>query len=794
MEYLESTEEARLYVEEVMKTEEVGNELDPEGEQELGDCDLDGQILHPDFQHLNPDDLSIQEEKKGFEKQFKPIEVDDLSILREKTRTLDFYQKKVVEKGIQYARLLVKSLKQKNPHPDPFSLVVMGGAGSGKSTVINVLKQWLHLVLKREGDNPEFPYVIVVAPTGTAAANVRGQTLHSSFGFNFGNKHYSLSDKKRDKTRALFRNLSIVIIDEISMIKSDLLYQLDLRLREIKQKENKMFGGVSLFLFGDIMQLRPCQGSFIFDMPTCEDYRLAYQCKTHWDSFDVMFLEENHRQGDDFEYAELLNRMRVGQQTEKDMDKLQDRVRPEGHPDLKGAMYITCTNKTVMKMNDVRLEELNTELYKISAKHMHPTMLEFKPRIDSRGTVGGTGFLEMLNIKVGARVMLIHNLDVLDGLANGTRGTLKAVEKDSNGNVIRLMISFDEPYQGFNKRRENAYLSKKYPGCTPIEKYLCSYSIAKKTSVASSTAQVFQFPVVVCFAATTHKFQGGTIIKPNKLAADLRTVFEDAMAYVMLSRVQDIDQLYIVGSLPEHKLSVSRKCLEELQNLFQRSVNKLPAKWEQNEGNIKISALNVHSILDKVADIRYDEILRFSDVICFSETWLKDDSFVSELEIEGYKQHINSYGNERGKGLAVLYKSNRFTVSGVVKSRNLQVTHLTSDKIDVIAIYRSADSHDTFEHIAKMIAPDKTIIICGDFNICYLEKKSHRLIQSLLNLGFKQMVKKATHINGGLIDHIYHRNGRVQFDVEASLYSPYYTAFDHDAVCCTLTMKTVEES
>ena len=794
MEYLERTEEARLYVEEVMKTEEVGNELDPEGEQELGDCDLDGQILHPDFQHLNPDDLSIQEEKKGFEKQFKPIEVDDLSILREKTRTLDFYQKKVVEKGIQYARLLVKSLKQKNPHPDPFSLVVMGGAGSGKSTVINVLKQWLHLVLKREGDNPEFPYVIVVAPTGTAAANVRGQTLHSSFGFNFGNKHYSLSDKKRDKTRALFRNLSIVIIDEISMIKSDLLYQLDLRLREIKQKENKMFGGVSLFLFGDIMQLRPCQGSFIFDMPTCEDYRLAYQCKTHWDSFDVMFLEENHRQGDDFEYAELLNRMRVGQQTEKDMDKLQDRVRPEGHPDLKGAMYITCTNKTVMKMNDVRLEELNTELYKISAKHMHPTMLEFKPRIDSRGTVGGTGFLEMLNIKVGARVMLIHNLDVLDGLANGTRGTLKAVEKDSNGNVIRLMISFDEPYQGFNKRRENAYLSKKYPGCTPIEKYLCSYSIAKKTSVASSTAQVFQFPVVVCFAATTHKFQGGTIIKPNKLAADLRTVFEDAMAYVMLSRVQDIEQLYIVGSLPEHKLSVSRKCLEELQNLFQRSVNKLPTKWEQNEGSIKISALNIHSILDKVADIRSDEILRFSDVICFSETWLKDDSFVSELEIEGYKQHINSYGNERGKGLAVLYKSNRFTVSGVVKSRNLQVTHLTSDKIDVIAIYRSADSHDTFEHIAKMIAPDKTIIICGDFNICYLEKKSHRLIQSLLNLGFKQMVKKATHINGGLIDHVYHRNGRVQFDVEASLYSPYYTAFDHDAVCSTLTMKAGDES
>ena len=170
--------------------------------------------------------------------------------LIEDTRKLDFHQKKVIEKGISDARRLVKSLKTKNAMPETSSTIVMGGAGSGKSTVINILKQRLHLILRKEGDNPDYPYVIVVAPTGTAASNVRGQTLHSAFGFNFGNKHYSLSDKKRDKTRTLLKNLRFVIIDEISMIKSDLLYQLDLRLREIKQKDNKLFGGVSIFLFG----------------------------------------------------------------------------------------------------------------------------------------------------------------------------------------------------------------------------------------------------------------------------------------------------------------------------------------------------------------------------------------------------------------------------------------------------------------------------------------------------------------------------------------------------------------
>ena len=538
MEYLENTEEARLFVEEAMKLQETATEMDPEGEQERDDCEDEGQFLHPDFHHLNPEELDIISEKTAKEKFFKPIDIDERKILLDKTRRLDFYQKKVVEKGIRMARIISKSRKKKNPFPQSNSTIVLGGAGSGKSTVINVLKQWLHLILKTEGDNPDHPYVMVVAPTGTAASNVRGHTLHSSFGFNFGNKHYSLSDKKRDQTRRLFQNLRVLIIDEISMIKADMLYQLDLRLREITEKENKLFGGLLIFLMGDIMQLRPCKGAFIFDQPLCDDYRLPYLCNPHWDSFEVINLEENHRQGDDHSYAETLNRIRIGEQTETDMDDLRKRVRPEGHPDLAGAMYITCTNKTVMKMNNIRLNELKTELIEIEARNIHPTIKDFKLKLDEKGTVGGTAFLQTLNLKIGARVMLVHNIDVLDGLSNGTRGILVGVEKDSKSQIQRLLIKFDEEFQGAKKRHDNMYLARKYPGCTPIDKYLCAYSLAKKTTVASNTAQVYQFPIIVCFAATTHKFQGGTVHKPNKLAVDLRTVFEDAMAYVMLSRVQ----------------------------------------------------------------------------------------------------------------------------------------------------------------------------------------------------------------------------------------------------------------
>ena len=114
--------------------------------------------------------------------------------------------------------------------------------------------------------------------------------------------------------------------------------------------------------------------------------------------------------------------------------------------------------------------------------------------------------------------MLIHNIDVLDGLSNRTRGELIAVEKDSCYKLNSFLIKFDEEYQGAQRRMNNPGLSGKYPGCIPIKKYLCSYSLAKKTIIASNSAQVYQFPIVVFFAATTHKFQGGTVYKPNKVA------------------------------------------------------------------------------------------------------------------------------------------------------------------------------------------------------------------------------------------------------------------------------------
>ena len=268
--------------------------------------------------------------------------------------------------------------------------------------------------------------------------------MHSAFSFPFGNEHFSLSDKKRDKTRSELQNLKLIIIDEISMVKSDQLYQLDLRLREIAQKPRHLFGGISVICFGDILQLQPCRARYIFEEPKCEAYKLAYDCETHWKSFKVISLEENHRQDEDRSYADILNRIRIGEVNDDDVKILESRVRPLGHPDLEGAMYLACTNEAVSKHNRSRLNEIKGQLITIEAINVHSSSKHFRPLLDKKGAVMGTPFLQTLELKIGARVMLTYNVDVSDCLTNGARGLLCGVERSEEGTVTKLLIRFDE--------------------------------------------------------------------------------------------------------------------------------------------------------------------------------------------------------------------------------------------------------------------------------------------------------------------------------------------------------------
>ena len=253
---------------------------------------------------------------------------------------------------------------------------------------------------------------------------------------------------------------------------------------------------------------------------------------------------------------------------------------------MEGATYISCTNAKVNKFNALRLNEMPAELLEVEAINFHPAIANYKPKIDpKKGTVGCTSFLQCLQFKVGCSVMLIHNIDTLDGLTNGAIGVLEHVVKDNLGAVVKLMIRFKEDFVGKEKRKQKPHLETKYPGCTEIQKVQWEYTIGKDQNRASSKAKVYQFPIIVAFAATTHKFQGQEIAKPNKAALDQKTSFGESMSYVMLSRVPSLEQMYIVGNLDAKKIYPSGKALAELERMVGVSINRNPTSHDAR-GNI----------------------------------------------------------------------------------------------------------------------------------------------------------------------------------------------------------------
>ena len=163
-------------------------------------------------------------------------------------------------------------------------------------------------------------------------------------------------------------------------------------------------------------------GSYIFQKPNSKDYELAYLQGRHWQSFQIINLEENHRQGNDREYADVLNRIRIGEQTEEDIAVLKTRVREPKDPDVfdrEDALYISATNREVKKINDERMEKIKGCEFVCEAVHIHPTMKNFKPSVNKdTGRVGKTSFVDKLKLRIGAKVMMIHNIDTVDGLTN----------------------------------------------------------------------------------------------------------------------------------------------------------------------------------------------------------------------------------------------------------------------------------------------------------------------------------------------------------------------------------------
>ena len=155
------------------------------------------------------------------------------------------------------------------------------------------------------------------------------------------------------------------------------------------------------------------------------------------------------------------------------------------------------------------------------------------------------------------------------------------------------------------------------------------------------------------------------------------------------------------------------------------------------------------------------------------------------MSIPGYESHFINVS--KGKGIMTYFKPEKFTHEKDYVAKNMQVTKFKSSELDVISVYRSSDGNslELLHRMLEMLTIEKPTLITGDFNICMLNHKKNRMSKGLAQNGFVQMIKEATHIRGGHIDHVYWKDEHsVWKDPNLELYCPYYS--DHDASLITL--------
>ena len=551
--------------------------------------------------------------------------------------------------------------------------------------------------------------------------------------------------------------------------------------------------GIAVVCFGDMGQLKPVRAKFIFDKPSCKDYHISYDIEPLWNTFDIINLVQNHRQGEDRSYAEVLNRIRVGKHTQSDLNQLKGRVFRKNHSSIpKDAVYLSCINKEVDEINNARLAENKGKEFKINAIHMHSTQKNFKPPIRN-GAVTDTPFQNELCLKKGAKVMLTYNVNTNDGLTNGARGEVLGFKTSSDGHISHVYVHFFDENVGQETRANNKHLEKEYPGklATPIQRIEFSYSLSRKAYSASSTAKVIQMPLKLSHAATCHKFQGQTIPKPQALVVNLKTVFEAAQAYVALSRIQELNQLFIIDSLPESKIYPSKSAMKEMRRMHKISINRnLPVWYDSDGSKLKVALINAWSMPKHFEDIKADQALLKASVICVTETWMQDHHKPEQFTLEGYSPpHFNSRG--KGKGLCIFFKE-EYSLKMFFTEDLYQISQISSPTTDIICVYRSdkADSKKIAEQLKRMIEVEsnKTCIVLGDFNLCYNEDKENVITKTLEKdpLNFRQYVQNPTRVSGRIIDHVY-----ISLKDPYSAHAPvinqrsiYYS--DHDNILITL--------
>ena len=374
------------------------------------------------------------------------------------------------------------------------NLLITGKAGTGKSYLLKFFKEHTK---KR---------VLYTAPTGISALNINGVTIHSAFRYN--NLVEGNPIKLSDNDRVLLRNIDTLVIDEVSMVRVDVLNRIDEILQDVNNNSFP-FGKKQILLFGDLFQLPPVAkpqevsyfndkygGIYFFNSPAYEK-----------GNFKFKELNEIFRQND-FKFISILNNIREGNVTDKDIETL-NRHYTKKLP--RRVVQVVPTKAMAYDINKMNLNNIDGKEYIYKAHISNPSVKETDFPCDFE-----------LKLKVGALVMMLTNDIQYKRWVNGTIGIVSSLDE----NNIKITINGTE------------YEISPHD----FEKYKCEYDKEQKKLTYVVEDSVKQFPVILAYAITIHKSQGMTY---QQIGVNLENCFATGQAYVALSRCSNFDKLYL---------------------------------------------------------------------------------------------------------------------------------------------------------------------------------------------------------------------------------------------------------
>lgn len=434
---------------------------------------------------------------------------------------------------------------------EPHHLFITGRAGTGKSTLLTHFRR--HTQLKH----------VVLAPTGIAAINVDGQTIHSFFRFY---PNISLSGAreqafKMKHSEALYNALDVLIIDEISMVRCDLLDCMDVFLRTIRKKKQP-FGGVRLVCFGDLYQLPPVvRGDEMSALRQIYDTHYFFSAKVfqqllqpEQDLFRFIELEKIYRQTDQT-FIDFLNAIRNKTMTSDQFTELNKRVVEDDVWSMmdQHAVILTATNAQADQINQMKLQELDEKICQFEG-----TVI---------GTFERSAFPaeEQLRLKKHARVMMVNN-DSDGAWVNGSMGKVTDIfyDKEISETVVEVRLDTGDTISVTPHTWE---LSQSY------------YNAETQSIEREPVGRFRQYPLKLAWAMTIHKSQGKTF---DKVVIDLgRGAFAAGQTYVALSRCRTLEGVTFCKPIKPSDIRLDHQIVKFLNDLQTLLANPIESTTSQ---------------------------------------------------------------------------------------------------------------------------------------------------------------------------------------------------------------------